>query len=122
MRRHLMDLAAFFVEAQPPALAVGELILDAHADRRADAGEAERHQRDQCAVAQPDVRRDVDLSSSFLASSPSNTGVLPFFTTCFGPRTAAAELGPAKIWQTISQSNRGHSLATETRDVLACAA
>ena len=28
MRRHLVDLAAFFVEAQPPALAVGEVILD----------------------------------------------------------------------------------------------
>jgi hypothetical protein len=35
MRRHLVDLAAFFVEAQPPALAVGEIILDAHADGRA---------------------------------------------------------------------------------------
>ena len=55
-----MDLAAFFVEAQPPALAVGEIILDAHADRRADAGEAEGHQRDQRAVAQADDGRDVD--------------------------------------------------------------
>ena len=60
MRRHLMDLAAFFVEAEPPALAVGEVILDAHADRRADAGEAEGHQRDQRAVAQADDGRDVD--------------------------------------------------------------
>ena len=41
MRRHLMDLAAFFVEAQPPALAVGEIILDAHAD-----GHALDHQAD----------------------------------------------------------------------------
>ena len=33
------------------------------------------------------------LSSSFFASSPSSTEVLPFLTTCFGPRTAAAGLG-----------------------------
>ena len=39
MRRHLVDLAAFFVETQPPALAVGEIILDAHGDDRADARE-----------------------------------------------------------------------------------
>jgi hypothetical protein len=60
MRRHLVDLAAFFVEAQPPAFAVGEVIFDAHADRCADAGEAEGHQRDQRAVAQADDGRDVD--------------------------------------------------------------
>ena len=41
MRRHLVALAAFFVEAHPPALALGEIILDAHADGGADAGEAE---------------------------------------------------------------------------------
>jgi hypothetical protein len=45
------------------------------------------------------------LSGRFFASSPSSTGVLPFFTTCLGPRTAAAGLAPAKIWSTISQSN-----------------
>src|ERR1700744_613597 len=37
------------------------------------------------------------LSSSFFASSPSSTEVLPFLTTCFGPRTAAAGLGPANL-------------------------
>jgi hypothetical protein len=30
MRRHLMPLAAFLVEADPPALAVGEVVLDPH--------------------------------------------------------------------------------------------
>jgi hypothetical protein len=38
MRRHLMPLAAFFVEADPPALAVGEVVLDPHGDDGADAG------------------------------------------------------------------------------------
>ena len=31
-------------------------------------------------------------SSSLRHSLPSSTGVLPVFTTCFGPRTAAAGL------------------------------
>jgi hypothetical protein len=41
MRWHLMDLTDFFIESQPPAFAVGGIVLDAHADRRRDAGEAE---------------------------------------------------------------------------------
>ena len=34
------------------------------------------------------------LSRSFLASAGEKTGVAPFVTTCFGPRTAAAGGGP----------------------------
>ena len=37
-------------------------------------------------------------------SSPSSTGVLPVFTTCFGPRTAAAGFN-GTIWPVINQSN-----------------
>jgi hypothetical protein len=44
------------------------------------------------------------LSMSLFASSPSSTGVLPFLTTCFGPRTAAAGFC-STTWPTISQSN-----------------
>src|SRR5438067_8316853 len=44
-------------------------------------------------------------SSSLRHSSPSSTGVLPVFTTCFGPRTAAAGL-VGSTWPVISQSNR----------------
>jgi hypothetical protein len=43
-------------------------------------------------------------SSSLRHSLPSSTGVLPVFTTCFGPRTAAAGLC-GRIWPVISQSN-----------------
>src|SRR5271169_1706997 len=41
------------------------------------------------------------LSSSSRACSLVSTEVLPFLTTCFGPRTAAAGFGPAKICPTI---------------------
>ena len=37
-------------------------------------------------------------------SSASSTGVLPVFTTCFGPRTAAAGF-IGITWPVMSQSN-----------------
>ena len=43
-------------------------------------------------------------SRSLRHSFPSSTGVLPVFTTCFGPRTAAAGLA-GMTWPVISQSN-----------------
>jgi hypothetical protein len=43
MRRHLMPLAAFFMQPDPPALALGVVALDAHADDRPNAGEGEGH-------------------------------------------------------------------------------
>lgn len=44
------------------------------------------------------------LLSSFRHSLASSTGVLPGFTTCFGPRTAAAGF-TGTIWPVMSQSN-----------------
>jgi hypothetical protein len=43
-------------------------------------------------------------SSSLRQSAASSTGVLPVFTTCFGPRTLAAGL-VGTIWPVTSQSN-----------------
>ena len=60
MRRHLMPLAAFLVQANPPALALGVVVLDAHGDDGADAGEGEGHDGNQRPVAQPDHGRRVD--------------------------------------------------------------
>ena len=42
-------------------------------------------------------------SRSCLVSSAERTGVLPFFTTCFGPRTEEAGL-TGTTWPTTSQS------------------
>ena len=52
MRPHLMALATFLMETNPPALAVGVVILGAHGDDHADAGEREGHHRDQRPIAE----------------------------------------------------------------------
>ncbi|MGO9233319.1 MAG: hypothetical protein ACLP4V_04250 [Methylocella sp.] len=54
MRRHLMALAAFLMQADAPALALGVVVLDAHGDDGADAGKGERHHRNQLSI--PHVR------------------------------------------------------------------
>src|SRR5271157_4774181 len=54
MRRHLMPLAAFLMKTNPPALALGIVVLDAHGDDRANAGKSERHHRNQRPIAQTD--------------------------------------------------------------------
>ena len=42
------------------------------------------------------------VTRSFLASAGERTGVAPFVTTCFGPRTAAAGF-TGRTWLTTSQ-------------------
>ena len=46
--------------ADPPALPVGEVVLDPHGDDGADAGEGVGHDADQRPIAQADQRRGVD--------------------------------------------------------------
>src|SRR5260221_255094 len=43
VRRHLMSFAAFLMQADPPAFALGVIVLDTHGDDGADAGEGEGH-------------------------------------------------------------------------------
>jgi hypothetical protein len=50
--RHLVPLSALLVESEPPALAFGVVVVDAHADHGADPGERVGHDGDQRAVAQ----------------------------------------------------------------------
>ena len=54
MRWHLVPLAAFLVQADPPALALGVVVFDAHGDDGADPGEREGHHGYQRPIAQPD--------------------------------------------------------------------
>ena len=60
VRRHFVALAAFFVQPYPPALAVRVVVVDAHRDDGADAGEGVGHDADQRAVAQTDDGRGVE--------------------------------------------------------------
>jgi hypothetical protein len=64
MGRHFVALAAFLVQADPPALIVGEIILDPHRHHGADGGEGVGHDADQRAVAEADEGRGVDASRS----------------------------------------------------------
>jgi hypothetical protein len=51
-RRHLVTLASFLLQPDPPALAVGEVVFDAHRDDGADAREGLDHDADQRTAAQ----------------------------------------------------------------------
>jgi hypothetical protein len=50
MRRHFVALAALFVQADPPSLALRVIIFNPHGDDRADPGQRIGHNRDQRAV------------------------------------------------------------------------
>ena len=54
MHRHLVLLAAFFMEADVVPLSPRKIVLDPHADDGADTGEGVGHHPDERAVAQPD--------------------------------------------------------------------
>src|SRR5438552_3277011 len=90
MHGHLVLLAAFFLESQPPARTIVIVIVDfdlsfSTALTRAKlwniAAMSARSRK-------PATESFGIESSSVLASSRLQTGVLPFLTTYFGPRTA----------------------------------
>ena len=103
VHRHLVMLAALLVQPEPPALALGEVVLDPHRNRRADPRKAVDQHPDQCPIAQAD-RVSVGMpSNSSCASSGDRIGVFPRLTTCFGPRTTEAGFNRT-TWPTTSQS------------------
>ena len=57
---NLMALAAFLVQADPPALALLVVVVNAHLHRGTDASEAVNHQTDDGPIAEPDDRGHVD--------------------------------------------------------------
>jgi hypothetical protein len=90
---HLVMLAAFLVQPQPPALALLIIVVNVHAHHGRDAREAVDHNSKQGTIAQADqiqlfdcrepLRRVIVLTSGMLssssrASSGVRTGVLPF--------------------------------------------
>jgi hypothetical protein len=88
MRRHFVALAAFLVQADPPALAHRVVVLDAHGDDGADASEGEGHDADERPIAQADDGRGVDEPASRYAVMPVARNVWqPILTRV--PRSAA---------------------------------
>jgi hypothetical protein len=71
--RHLVVLAAFFVQAHPQASVLNKDILNFHGEGGADARERIDHEADQRAIARSNVRAGID--------AVEQAGVLPFFTT-----------------------------------------
>jgi hypothetical protein len=67
---HLVLLAAFLVQSDPPALALGIVVLDIHVKRGGNAGEGVDQQRNQRAVAQADNGARVDGTPSSWNSMP----------------------------------------------------
>jgi hypothetical protein len=57
---HRVALSALLAQPHPKPAVLCKDILDRHAERRANASERVDHERDQGAVAQPGIRRDID--------------------------------------------------------------
>ncbi len=82
----LVEFAAFLVEAEPPAFAVGVVVIDLHAEHGGDPGEAEDHDGDQSAVAETDqagravvglaqFRGRADLERDAIQEGPGVVGI-----------------------------------------------
>jgi hypothetical protein len=72
------DFAVLFVEADAPAFSPRVVILDLHADRRADAREGKREQADESAIRE-EARLLLDSidTSHVVGLRDSSTGVRP---------------------------------------------
>jgi len=64
VRRHFVPFATLFMKAHPPALAGREIVLDAHGDGSADAGEAVGHEAISARSRWPTTVETSMLSSS----------------------------------------------------------
>ena len=104
VRRHLMALAAFLMQPDPPALAVLVVVLDAHVDHGRDAREGVDTSTPMIARSRRPTMESVLIESrSVRAWSAFKTGVLPRLTTCFGPRTEDAGF-MGTIWPVTRKS------------------
>ena len=88
MRRDLVVLAAFFVKAQPPALAVLPVVLHIHIQHRANAGKAEDKNADQSPVAQARDRFRVDAIEQLARLPCRQDRCFALFDNVFWPANA----------------------------------
>ena len=61
VHRHLVVLTALLVQAKPPALALGEVVLDPHGERRADTRKAVDQHTDERPIAKADQAVDTGV-------------------------------------------------------------
>ena len=82
---HFMEFSALLVQANPPAFAIGVIVVDIHAKHCRDASEAEDHRRNERPIAKADDGRGCSMESrSNFAWSGARTRVLPRLMTCLG--------------------------------------
>jgi hypothetical protein len=74
--RHLVALAAFFVDSPPGVAALLRIVLNPEGDNRTNAGEGIAHQRKQGAAPKTDQLAGIDRVP-WSISSPESTGVPP---------------------------------------------
>jgi hypothetical protein len=77
--------AALFVEPDPPALAVGKIVLDPHRHHGADAREGVGHDADQRTVAQADESRGIDALDQDASLVGGEHGGLAALDDVLGP-------------------------------------
>ena len=84
MGGHLVVLAAFFGEPDPPAFGLGEVVVDAHGDDGRDAGEGVDHGGDEGAVTEADEVGDVDGVEELAGLGGEEDGGLAAFDLVLG--------------------------------------
>ena len=70
MARHFMALAAFFMQAHPPAFADRKVILNPHRHDGAHARETVGHYADERPIAQTQQSRDIDAVDHAVRKRP----------------------------------------------------
>src|ERR1700761_6668969 len=93
MHRHIVKLAAFFMETDTPALSLGVIILDLHGDDGADAAESKSHQGDQRAISKTDQRRRIDAIEQFPRVVARKDGRLAAFDTMLRTANSVSRVG-----------------------------
>jgi hypothetical protein len=118
MAGDLVLLTAFLVQAHPAAPALDKIIFHLHLEHGINARKAVNHDGDEaisqadergflgCGFAAPGVSDDRNASEQL-----PGTGVLPFFTTYFGPRTAWAGF----TWMTWPSTSQSTSMRNAAR-------
>ena len=105
VRGDLVLLSALLVEKEHALVVAEPVVLDVHADDRADAPEGVQHGADERAVAEAASVWMRTESSSVRAWSSLRTGVFPTLTTCFGLWTDVAGLDSRVPPETIQSKH-----------------
>ena len=89
----LVELAALFVEAQPPALALPVVVLDVHANHGADAGKGVDHGGEEGPVPEPRGPAEVDRVEQGSGLAGGKHGCLALLDDVLGTADGSCGVG-----------------------------